>query len=62
MSCATFTRIVEKDLSCERGVNAASANDMLDAAVVDYDLATTDEAMLSRAIGSSPSYRVRQLA
>jgi len=62
MSCASCTRIVEKVLSREPGVEDVHANPMLDAAVVEYDAAKTDEATLRRAIESRTSYRVRKLA
>jgi Cu+-exporting ATPase len=61
MDCATCTRILENALKKEPGVNDVVANYILDAAVVDYDPARTDEETLRRAAEARTSYRLRKL-
>ena len=61
MDCATCTRILEKALRREPGVNDVVANYILDAAVVDYDPGRTDEETLRRAAEARTSYRLRKL-
>ncbi len=61
MDCATCTRILEKALKRQPGVNDVVANYVLDAAVVDYDPARTDEEALRKAAEAGTSYRLRKL-
>ena len=61
MDCATCTRILENALKREPGVNDVVANYMIDAAVVDYDPAKTDEETLRKAAEPRTTYRLRRL-
>ncbi len=61
MDCATCTRILENALRREPGVNDVVANYMIDAAVVDYDPATTDAETLRKAAEARTHYRLRRL-
>ncbi len=61
MDCARCTHILENALGREPGVNDVVANYMVDAAVVDYDPAVTDEETLRRAAEARTSYRLRKV-
>lgn len=61
MDCATCTKILENALKREPGVNDVVANYMIDAAVVDFDPATTDEETLRKAAEARTHYRLRRL-
>jgi len=59
MDCASCTKILEKALGGEPGVQGVVANYMLDVAVVDYDPARTDVMRLLAAVAAKTSYRAR---
>ncbi|HEY5606362.1 MAG TPA: heavy-metal-associated domain-containing protein [Thermoplasmata archaeon] len=61
MDCATCTKVLEKALAGEPGVKDVVANYVINAAVVEYDPAQTDEVRLREAVESKTSYRVRAL-